>query len=80
MADDNTPPSAGSLAGDGKAQEPWQAAELQRLVADVAARLRKACAHLPDDEFAALVLDIATRRQRFDSMDPAAGADRKHRP
>jgi hypothetical protein len=76
---DHTGPNAGRT-GDAKAIEPWKAAELQRLVADVAARLRKVCAHLPDEEFAALVLDIATRRQRFDAMDPAGRADRTRTP
>jgi hypothetical protein len=80
MADDEKRPRAGAPAYDRTAQEPWRLAELQRLVADIAARLRKACAHLPDDEFAALVLDIATRHQRFDSMDPAGGPDRIRTP
>jgi hypothetical protein len=42
-------------------------------VADIAARLRTACAHLPDDEFSKLVIDIARRRMRFDAADPVNG-------
>ena len=58
-------------AGDGDRSAPaWEVEELQRLTADVAARLRKACAHLSDDEFSALVLDVARRRMRHDRMDP----------
>jgi hypothetical protein len=55
------------------AREPWREVELRRLVADIAARLRKSCAHLSDEEFSKLVLDIAHRRMRFDDMDPVTG-------
>ena len=73
----NGRPNAGGAAGDGEAMEGWRAEELQRLVADIAARLRKACAHLSDEEFSALVMDIAMRRLRFDAMDPMTGKPRE---
>lgn len=76
---DDSRPSPKQTAGDTDRQESWQAVELQRLVADIAARLRNACAHLPDDDFSALVLDIAQRRMRFDAMDPMSGPDRQQR-
>ena len=38
---------------------------LPALVGDIAARLRPVCAHLPPDEFAALVAEIARTRIRF---------------
>ena len=65
--------------GNKKGLEGWREAELQRLVADIAARLRKSCADLPDEEFAKLVLDIAQRRMRFDGMDPTSRSARESR-
>ena len=38
---------------------------LPALVGDIAARLGPVCAHLPPDEFAALVAEIARTRIRF---------------
>lgn len=73
--DDDTRPNAGRADGEGS-REPWRQAERKRLVADIAARLRKACAHLTDDEFSKLVLEIAERRMRFDDMDPMTGRRR----
>lgn len=43
-----------------------EALELKRLAADISARLRRVCAHLPEDEFSALVLDIARIRLRYE--------------
>ena len=43
-----------------------EAIELQRLTADISARLRRVCSHLPDNEFADLVLDIARVRMRYE--------------
>ena len=40
--------------------------ELERLIADIAARLRGVCAQLPEAEFSALVLDIARVRMRYE--------------
>lgn len=50
----------------------------EALVADLQARLRPACSHLTDAEFAALVLDVARMKLRFAAIDarwvnPAAG-------
>ena len=73
---DETRPNPGKPDGDGQGFEQWRAAELQRVVADIAARLRKSCPHLSDEEFSTLVLEIAQRRMRFDQMDPDAGPDR----
>lgn len=51
----------------------------EALVADLEARLRPACSHLTDAEFASLVLDVARMKLRFAAIDarwvnPAAGA------
>ena len=43
-----------------------EAQELQRLTANISARLRKVCAHLPDDEFSELVVDIVRVRLRYE--------------
>ena len=40
--------------------------ELQRLTADIAARLHRVCSELPDEEFSALVLEIARVRMRYE--------------
>jgi len=48
---------------------PWREVELRRLTADIAARLQKVCAHMPEDEFATLVADMARLRMRFDGSD-----------
>jgi hypothetical protein len=50
-----------------------RAADVEDLVAEVAARLRGVCAHLDDDHFAALVLDIARTKVRFASRDLSMG-------
>jgi hypothetical protein len=52
-------------------------ATLARYVADIAARLRVACAHLSTEEFDQLVADIALMRLRFDEIDAKPGS---HRP
>ena len=41
----------------------------ERLVGDLSARLRKACGHLSDDEFGALVGDIARVTMHFSEID-----------
>lgn len=56
------PPSTPS--GSGRGQEGHDS-----LAADVAARLRVACAHLSDDEFASLVGDIVRMKMRFRAID-----------
>ena len=38
-------------------------------VADLAARLRRACAHLSDEQYAELVFDLASTWIRFDRID-----------
>jgi len=67
---DDTRPNAGPPGSQAERHEAWQDAEFERLVADIEARLRQACAHLPADEFTRLVRDIARIRRRFDAMDP----------
>lgn len=74
---DDINPNAGRPGGNGQGSEAWREAELQRLVAEIAARLRNVCADLSHDEFAKLVLDIARTRQRFDAMDAATRPDRE---
>lgn len=44
------------------------------LVGDINDRLRRACGHLGDDEFAAVVFDVARMRIRFDRLDRAWAA------
>ena len=63
----------------GRPAQPWEVEELQRLTADIAARLRKSSAHLSDAEFSALVQDIARRRLRHDRMDPVDPKGRRGR-
>lgn len=46
----------------------------ERLVVDISARLRAACAHLPDEEFRQLVLAIAHKKLKFNALDDAAFA------
>jgi hypothetical protein len=41
----------------------------ERLVADLSARLRRACAHLSDEQFGALVRDIARVTVRFHEIE-----------
>ena len=41
----------------------------EALVADLAARLRTACSHLGDADFAALVLDVARMKVRLAKID-----------
>ena len=41
----------------------------QQLAAEVAARLRPACAHLPEAAFSELVQDIARMKVRFREID-----------
>ena len=47
---------------------------LAALIADVAARLRPACAHMSDVEFSAMVRDIALMKFRFAEIDGRPGA------
>ena len=72
--DDGAGSVGGSGGGDGGRRRSWREAELQRLVADIAARLRNSCADLSDEEFSKLVLDIAQRRLRFE-LGPSGGPD-----
>ncbi len=58
---------------DLQARADVRAADVEDLVAEVAARLRAVCAHLDDDHFAALVLDIARTKVRFASRDLSMG-------
>ena len=44
------------------------------LVADISARLRSACSHFADDDYAALVLDVARTRVRFHRLDHQSGS------
>ena len=76
MINDGTP-NAGRPAGGGDGHAAWRETMLQRLIADIAARLREPCAHLSDEEFAKLALEMAERRIRFDTMNPI-GEDPPH--
>jgi hypothetical protein len=69
MTNDGTP-NADQPAGDGGEPVGWRETQLQHLIADIAARLRAPCAHLSDEEFTKLVLEMAERRMRFDTMNP----------
>ena len=50
-----------------------RASDAEDLVAEVASRLRGVCSHLDDEQFAALVLDIARTKIRFASKDLVIG-------
>ena len=39
------------------------------LTADISARLRRPCADMPDDQFSAMVLDIALMQLRFREIE-----------
>ena len=41
-------------------------------VAEISARLRRACQHMPDAEFTSMVLDMAETRLRFADIDARA--------
>jgi len=56
-----------------------EAAELQQHIADIAARLRRVCAQLPDEEFSALVLDIARVRMRHEQRVTPLRPEPPHR-
>jgi hypothetical protein len=47
---------------------------LAHYLEDISARLRDACAHLTEDEFDALVEEIARMRLRFDEIEAKPGA------
>lgn len=74
-------PQSPSPPSDAQHYPDVEARELQRLTADISARIRRVCAHMPDDEFAALVMDIARVRLRYEqrvfghSTDGARRAD-----
>lgn len=47
---------------------------LVQYIADIASRLRPACAHLTEEEFDRLVTDIAHMKVKFDEIDTQPGA------
>lgn len=50
--------------------DPMGPAEHARaLISDISTRLRRACAHLNDDEFEALVVDMVRTRLRFARLE-----------
>jgi len=49
--------------------EDYERERHERLVADLSARLRRACAHLSDEQFGALVRDIARVTVRFHEIE-----------
>ena len=53
---------------------------VQRLTADISARLRAVCGHLSDEDFAELVLDIARVRIRYDPLFPGSVSARMPAP
>ena len=59
-------PATGPVAAQQLTLDDLDPAELQALTADVSARLRRVCGHLSDEEFSALVLDVARVRIRYD--------------
>ena len=66
----------GPVPGDARHHSggaPVRDREMKRAVyiADISARLRYACRHLSDDEFASLVSDMAEMKLRFASIDAA---------
>ena len=77
--DEGAGSGGGGAGGDGGRGQSWREAELQRLVADIAARLRSSCANLSDEDFSTLVLDIAQRRLRFETR-PMRGPDSQLKP
>ena len=57
---------------------PARDARRDAYVAEISARLRHVCQHLPDDEFTRLVLDMAETKLRFAAIE--AGAFSRPRP
>ena len=57
---------------DGDGTDSARDARRDAHVAEISARLRHACQHLPDDEFARLVLDMAETKLRFATIEAEA--------
>ena len=63
-------PDAGDTPSPGRGtQGPDHEVRRDIYIADISARLRDACRHLSDDEFARLVFDMAEMKLRFASID-----------
>jgi len=60
----NTPTAASAALDGGIAHDARRASQLK---ADISRRLRHVCAHLTDDQFAALVDDIAQVTLRYET-------------
>jgi hypothetical protein len=58
----NTPTEASPALDHGS---PTNAARADQLKADISARLRRVCSHLTDEQFAALVDDVAQVTLRY---------------
>ena len=58
---------------DPQSPEPYRNHRMAHYMTDLAARLRAVCAHLSEEEFAALVYDIAVMRQRLEVLDDLPG-------
>ena len=73
-------PAPGVPAPNAKRELPSAGeAELQQHIADIAARLRRVCAQLPDEEFSALVLDMARVRMRYEQRVTPLRPEPPHR-
>ena len=80
--DPDTP--AGSAEGDGEStnasgaspdnlrEAAWRVERFEELAGSLGVRLSRVCSHLPDDDFAELVREIAAMSLRFEERDPVA--------
>jgi len=69
---DDDPDSGDAPWPGGGTPDPNREVRRDIYIADISARLRYACRHLSDDEFARLVLDMAEMKLRFASIDAAS--------
>jgi hypothetical protein len=57
-----------------------RATRVEQLTADIATRLRRVCAHLPEDEFAALIREIADVKLRYEEREAHGSRQNADRP
>lgn len=61
--------SEGTLAADASSREHERQRRLAALAAEISARLRGPCSHMLDEQFGAMVLDIALMQLRFREIE-----------
>jgi hypothetical protein len=72
---DDDPGAGDARRPGGGTPDPDREVKRDIYIADISARLRYACRHLSDNEFARLVFDMAEMKLRFASIDAASWPD-----